>query len=156
EKLATDLEKKLGGKVHLVIAHFDRKYLDVNRPREGAYESEKAKPYYDAYHKALAEACREVKKEWGRGLLLDIHGQAADADTIFRGTAGGKSVSLLTNRFGKAALLGPKSVLGQLDRAGYKIFPANAAEDQTEDKRFNGGHIVQTYGSHQTGGVDAI
>ena len=34
----------------------------------------------------------------GRGLLLDIHGQAAKKDVIFRGTSNGKTCSLLTER----------------------------------------------------------
>src|SRR4029077_14458110 len=40
EKLVEELEKKLGGKVYLVVARFERKCLDVNRPAAGAYESD--------------------------------------------------------------------------------------------------------------------
>ena len=154
-KVAAELEKKLGGKVYLVIAQFDRKYLDANRPADGAYESDKAKPSYDAYHKALKTACQEVQKEYGRGLLLDLHGQGAEADTIFRGTQNGKSCSVLTQRFGKAAVVGPKSILGQMEKSGYKIFPANNKDDK-EDSRYNGGYMVQTYGSHQGSAIDAL
>lgn len=153
EKVAAAIEKKTGKKPHLVIAHFERKYCDVNRPAESAYESEKAKPAYDAYHAAVRKACRQVKNDWGGGLLLDLHGQAADAGAIFRGTRNGKTVTLLTERHGAKALTGPNSVQGQLEKKGYKFIPAADSTD-SEDERFNGGYTVGTYGTGT--GLDAI
>src|SRR4051794_34548568 len=50
EALAAELEKKLGGKPWVVVARFDRKFIDANRPPDQSYESEAAKPFYDAYH----------------------------------------------------------------------------------------------------------
>lgn len=155
DKVFTAIEKKMGGKPYLVIAHFERKFIDVNRPGDGAYEDAKAKPFYDAYHKALADFSKDVQKDWGRGLLLDIHGQGADADAVFRGTANGTTVKALTDRFGKTALTGPKSIFGQLDQNGFKVIPANDSTDK-EDSRFNGGHTVRTYGSHDGQAIDAI
>ena len=155
EKIAAALEKKLAGKPHLVVARFDRKYADVNRPAKDAYESDAAKPIYDAYHKALKTASDEVKREWGRGLVIDIHGQGAEPGAIFRGTANGESVSHLTTRFGKLAVTGPKGVFGVLGKRGYAILPANDSAGK-EDPRFNGGYIVQAYGSKDGGAIDAI
>src|SRR5438034_7824528 len=86
EKFAAELEKQLNGKPWLVIARFERKYVDANRPPEQAYESDKAKPYYDAYHEPLEAACKAVKKRFGLGLLLDIHGQGEFKDSHCRGT----------------------------------------------------------------------
>jgi N-formylglutamate amidohydrolase len=154
-RLSAALEKKLNGKPYLVVARFARKYVDANRPAQEAYESADAKPYYDAYHRPLAEACREVRRRWGRGLLLDLHGQSTQPGSVFRGTGNGKTVSLLCNRFGKTALSGPKSIFGQLQSRGYQTIPA-ANGDQKEDAHFNGGYIVQTYGSQQPAGVDAV
>jgi len=155
EKLAAALEKKLGARPFVVIAKFERKYIDVNRPSKDAYEMEAAKPYYDAYHKALADARKTVQKDWGRGLLLDIHGQGAEAGAIFRGTGDGLSVKHLRDRFGKEAVTGPKSVLGVLATKGYTIIPANNSEDK-EDRRYNGGYTVRTYGSNDGGAFDAL
>ena len=87
-----ELEEQLDGKPWLVVARFDRKYVDANRSAEEGYESEKAKPTYDAYHSALAAACKAVKEKHGRGLLLDIHGQGEFKDAICRGTRNGKTV----------------------------------------------------------------
>jgi N-formylglutamate amidohydrolase len=155
EKLVARIEKKLGGKPYLVLAQFDRKYVDVNRSAESGYESDKAKPFYEAYHKALTTATAEVKRDWGRGVLFDLHGQAADLDAIYRGTLDGKSVKALVDRFGKPAVTGEKSVFGQLGKQGIKVIPANDS-DEKEDMFFSGGHIIRTYGSHDGNAIDAI
>ncbi|MCE9567730.1 MAG: hypothetical protein K8U57_37495 [Planctomycetes bacterium] len=157
EKFAVELEKLLNGKPWLVIAKFERKYLDVNRPRELAYESDKAKPYYDAYHEPLEAACKAVKTKFGRGLLLDIHGQGEFKDSICRGTQNGKTVTLLKERDGWASLTGKRSVLGHLQRSGYKVLPScDADEKAKEEVKFTGGHIVGMYGSHTGYAIDAI
>lgn len=157
DKLAAAIEKELGGRPYVVFALFDRKSIDANRPPEEAYETEKAKPYYDAYHAALGAYCAEVRKTWGRGLLLDVHGQGMMHDTIFRGTQNLKTVSALKQRFGMTAVNGPDSVLGVLEANGYSVFPPSDARDPAkENPFFSGGHIVGTYGSDAGTGIDAI
>jgi N-formylglutamate amidohydrolase len=154
EAMATKLGEISGAKLFLVIARFDRKYIDANRPATGAYEAAEARPYYAAFHSAVDEACKQIRKVWGRGLLLDIHGQAAEANVIFRGTRHGKSVAHLVQRFGQQALTGPHSIFGQLALRGYKILPDANANDP--ESRYSGGHTAQTYGSHGATGIDAI
>lgn len=153
-RLAEAVSKKLDGRPYVVVAKFSRKYIDANRPAKGAYEHESAKPIYDAYHGALEKACKEIKTKWGRGLLLDIHGQGVRADAIYRGTQNGKSTTLLTQRFGVSALTGANGFQGMLEAKGYTMLPpAASAEKET---KFNGGFIVQNYGSHTGYGIDAI
>jgi N-formylglutamate amidohydrolase len=154
-KLAAEIKKQVGAEPYLVMARFERKFVDANRPAEGAYESLRAKPIYDAYHKGLQEACREIQKNWGRGLLLDLHGQAAEANTIFRGTGDLKSLDQLKTRYGLKAINGPNSVLGSLEKKGYKVFPASTSEEK-ENPKFNGGFITRTYGSEGNTGLDAL
>jgi N-formylglutamate amidohydrolase len=157
ETFAAELEKRLDGKPWVVVARFGRKYVDANRPPELAYESDRARPHYDAYHDALAAACKAVKKGFGRGLLLDVHGQGEFKDAVCRGTRDGKTVALLVDRFGRAAVTGRRSVLGHLQRSGYKVLPDCGADDRAkEEAGFSGGHIVGTYGSHGGYGIDAI
>ena len=157
EDLAAEVEKQLTGKPWLIVARFDRKYLDANRAAEEGYESVKARPVYDAYHTALATACKGVKEKFGRGLLLDIHGQGEFKDAICRGTRNGKTVTLLLDRDGRHALVGRRSVLGHLQRNGYRVLPSCDAEaDAREVPKFNGGYVVDTYGSHTGYAIDAI
>jgi N-formylglutamate amidohydrolase len=152
--IAVKLGEMSGAKPFLVIARFDRKYIDANRPSAGAYEALEAQPYYAAFHSAVDQACKQIRKLWGRGLLLDIHGQATEANVIFRGTRHGKSVADLVQRFGQQALTGPRSILGQLAQRGYEIRPDPSINDR--ESRYSGGHTAQTYGSHRATGIDAI
>lgn len=157
ELFAAELEKKLGGKPWVVIARFDRKFLDANRPPEHSFESDAAKPFYAAYHDPLMAACKAVKAKYGRGLLLDLHGQGQFRDTICRGTRNGKTVSLLIERYGWPAVTGKNSVLGRLERDGSRVLPpCDAPQETKEEPKFAGGHIVGTYGSHTGYGIDAI
>ena len=153
-RTAAKLEERLGVKPFLIIALFDRKYVDANRPTAGAFESVQARPCYESYHRALRDACMAVRRDWGRGLLLDIHGQGAEVDVVYRGTNNGKTVMSLLDQFGEQAITGPASIFGHLEKKGYKVLPPVGY--LSKEERYTGGYIVQTYGSHQQTGIDAI
>jgi N-formylglutamate amidohydrolase len=140
-------------KPYCVVARFHRKYLDVNRPSKIGYEDPDAQSVYKKYHESLEQFCREVRTKFHRGLLLDIHGQGSSRTTVFRGTQNGKSVTLLRERFGDAAHNGPDSLFGTLKTLGWTVHPLDGGREQTG---FTGGYIVQTYGSHQGSGIDAV
>jgi len=153
-QLAEAIGKKLEGQPYVVVAKFSRKYIDANRPAQGSYEAQEAKPIYDAYHGALEKACKEVQTKWGRGLLIDVHGQGVRSDAIFRGTLNGKTTTLLTQRFGAKAMMGPQGFQGMLEAKGYTMLPPAASSEK--ETKFTGGFIVQNYGSHTGYGIDAI
>ena len=155
QRLADALEKQLGKRPYVIIARFHRKYLDANRPQELAYESSNAKPVYDAYHRAIAEARDDVVDRWGQGILLDIHGQANNATAIYRGTQNGKTTTHLIGRFGRESLIGRTSLFGQLANQGLSVIPDVGVADR-EHSSYDGGYIVNTYGSRAGGTVDAI
>jgi N-formylglutamate amidohydrolase len=154
EAVANAIYNRLGANPFLIIARFNRKYVDANRPHAAAYESAAAKPYYEAYHRALEAASESVRKQWAGGIFLDIHGQGAETSSIFRGTDNGKSVSALQKKFGKDALTGPKSVVGQMASKGYKFVPNGVGD--AKEQRYTGGYTTRTYGSHQGTHIDAI
>jgi N-formylglutamate amidohydrolase len=87
QKIAANMEERFGARPFLIVALFERKYVDANRPAGAAYESDKAKPYYESYRRVLRYHCERAREEWGRGLLLDIHGQGAEDEAIYRGTS---------------------------------------------------------------------
>jgi N-formylglutamate amidohydrolase len=153
-KIAAKLEERFGAKPFKIVALFERKYVDANRPAGGGYESERGKFYYESYHRLLRDSSAQVRSRWGRGLLLDIHGQGAEGGVIYRGTNNGRSVKSLMQRFGAEALNGPKSILGQLHGMGYHIMPPGKSVQR--ESQYAGGYIVQTYGSHRPQGIDAI
>jgi N-formylglutamate amidohydrolase len=153
DAIAAAIEKRTGKPPYLVAARFHRKYIDANRPPDIAYEEPRAKPVYDDYRDTLAGYCRDVRKTYGRGLLLDVHGQGAMKDAVIRGTKDGKTVALLVQRYGVKAHTGPDSFFGLLAAGGCKVYPANLADK--EYASLNGGNIVQTYGGGDYG-IDAI
>lgn len=174
---------KLGGKPYLVIAQLSRKYADLNRDATEAYEDDRAKVHYDAFHNALATAVAECTARFGRAILIDIHGQGRVPDSIVRGTRNGQTVGSLLARSGTAAVIGPYSILGQLQAAGYSVLPSppdgaevapsTVSESTTpsavlpqnrnvgefplaRETFFTGGYITAHYGSQNKGGVDSI
>jgi N-formylglutamate amidohydrolase len=152
--IALNIGARLGVRPFVVIARFDRKFLDVNRPTSGAYESAAAKPYYDPYHRALEESAEKVRAQWGGGLLLDLHGQGTEIDTIYRGTDKGETVAVLVQRYGKEAITGAHSIFGQLAAKGYKVLPDPSGSER--ERRYVGGYTARTYGSHRGTKIDAI
>jgi N-formylglutamate amidohydrolase len=158
ELVASHLETLLCGTPYVVLANFHRRYLDVNRPLDTALESPFAIPYYHAYHDAIRRFVDEIHRQSpGRGLLVDVHGQALNATVIYRGTQNGRTVSRLLADHGESALVGPNSVFGRLRLLGYEVFPPNTPlRDPPELSRFGGGYTVRTYGSEHPDGIDAL
>ncbi len=157
-RVATHLEALLRRRPHLVVARFHRRFIDANRTEKDALEVEAARRHYRAFHGAVRAAVDEIGRlAPERGLLLDIHGQSEDLETIHRGTREGQTVTRLLKRHGEAGLVGPKSIFGGLKAAGFNLFPDNTPLGMpAERKSFGGGFIVATYGSHQLTGIDAI
>lgn len=163
ERIAAALEQETGKRPYMVIARFHRKYADANRSATDAYDHPNGKKQYDAFHESVRDAVDDVRRRWGRGILIDVHGQIARADAIYRGTRDGKTVSDLLARegAGRAALIGPHSVMGLLNGAGYAVLPAIPESTDADagighEDRFNGGFIVFAYGSHRPDGIDAM
>jgi N-formylglutamate amidohydrolase len=154
---AAEVEKQLKGKPWLVVAKYSRKYVDPNRAADQAYETKAAKAYYDAYHTPLAAALKAIKDKGGNGILIDIHGQSKYPDAVLRGTQNGKTVVLLRQRGGYAAVGGKNSLLGRFERLGNKVLPrGDAGEKAKEETGYTGGYTVAHYGSHAEGGIDAM
>lgn len=152
-----------GKRPYVVIAQGDRKFIDLNRDNSGgtpndAYEDPLAEPYYNFYHDTIQGFINDIRAEFGRGLLLDIHGQSTVPDAILRGTKNGLTTTEVLGKVGPASLNGPNSIFGSLDELGYSVDPNVATPflSQVENPSFNGGFTVQNYGSHQSTGIDAI
>jgi len=150
-----EIVKTLGRHPYVVIADFSRKMADVNRDEANGTESPEGLALHRAYHKALHDAADEIKKQWGSGLLLDIHAQGSMRDSLMRGTKQLKSVTELLKKHGVEGLAGPNSFLGGLAQLGWRISPANNAKEQAETK-FDGGFITDSMGSHNPNGIDTI
>jgi N-formylglutamate amidohydrolase len=155
---AKRIEELTGKKPYFVASKAHRQYMDPNRPETEGVEHPKAQVVHAAFHGQVREFVDELRKKFPQGaLLLDIHGQASSADTIFRGTQNGTTVMKMVGQHGVVAITGQHSILGYLAAKGVNVSPTNTPPGTPPETRsFAGGHIVRTYGSHTTNGVDAI
>lgn len=149
--LAQRLLELCGEAPYVVMADFHRKYIDVNRSADCAYEVAAAQPYYDEYHRTLRDFVDEVRTEsGGPGLLFDIHGTAGIAGSpadLYLGTAAGSSIARLI-RIDAHAMSRRRGLVGLLAAAGYVV--------SLDPPVLGGGHTVETYGTSRPGGIDAI
>jgi N-formylglutamate amidohydrolase len=154
---ARRLEHVTGARPSMVVAQFDRLYVDANRALDEAIESPIARPVYDDYHASLRGLVEATRQRFPNGaLLVDLHGQALMRGHLMRGTRDGLTVTRMLERHGAAALVGPGSVLGRLASGGYPVEPPNTPPPTPREERFNGGYIVAAYGSQHADGIDAI
>lgn len=162
-KAVSDLQALLGANVYYVVNDISRRYIDLNRDKtepgtigNAAFEDPDAEAYYDYYHNTAAGYVADVLANHGGGLLIDVHGQGAVPDTIFRGTRNGDTVTDMLNNFGDQALVGPNSVFGQLETLGYTVEPDNVPLNVDPEVTYIGGYTVKTYGSQNVGGIDSL
>jgi N-formylglutamate amidohydrolase len=139
----------------VVIAEYDREYIDANRPAECAFEHpaqpSHARQFYDEYHNTIRQLIGDIRSEnGGLGLLFDIHGTGGIQGTpaaLYLGTVNGLTVQRLVQA-DPQALQCRRSLRGFLEAAGYAVV--------AEAPQLVGGHTVRTYGSHHPDGLDAI
>lgn len=157
-EMAREIRRLTGKDVYLVMARYQRRFIDANRPPRIAFEDPRAAPHYELYHQTVRQFVDEVRTRYPAGLLIDVHGQHKFPDHLVRGTLNGRAVSKLIKRAGVEAVTGPKGLYGQLEANGFTIFPANDVppEGTNEDAGFNGGYTLGQYGSHRANGIDAV
>ena len=158
QAVAREINRLTGSDAYIVMAKFQRRFIDANRPPEVAFDNPGAEPAYRYYHKMIRHFVDEVRQRYPAGLLIDVHGQAKFPDHLIRGTINGRTVSKLIARDGQTAITGPKGLFGQLEINGFVVFPANDVPigGTSEDAGFNGGFTLGQYGSHRPNGVDAV
>ncbi len=158
QAMAREIRALTGKDVYMVMARFDRKFIDANRGPTIAYDNPISEPYYEHYHQSIRRFVDEIRGTYPAGLLIDVHGQNKFPDHLVRGTWNGRAVRKLTERAGVAAITGSKGLYGQLEANGFSVFPGNDVPPSgtNEDAGFNGGHTVTRYGSHNRDGIDAV
>ena len=138
----------------MVIARFHRKYIDTNRRPQDAFESAEAKATYEAYHAAIASACKEVTSRWGRGVVLDIHGQASQPGVVFVAHRTAKQSLICSADPAVKRFLARRAFLGNWP-TGVRGVSTRRIE-RPRDTNYTGGHTVGTHGSSSGGTIDAI
>src|SRR5262245_47791072 len=94
---------------YVVLADFDRAYIDANRSKSGpsrskpwAFEDADAEEFYYDYHNTIRIFVDEVRSDnSGQGLLIDIHGTTrlnSDPADVYPGTLNGLAITNLLKR----------------------------------------------------------
>jgi N-formylglutamate amidohydrolase len=156
--IAEEIKALTGQEPYVIVAKFQRKFVDANRPPAMAYDSAGAVPYYNYYHEAVRRAVDDIRSKFSAGLLVDLHGQNDVPAVLMRGTENGRTIKHLIHCAGSPAVTGSNGLFGQLEARGFKVFPANNVPigGTSENGGLNGGYTVAVYGSHTTNGIDAV
>ena len=139
---------------YVVIANFDRAFIDANRRESDkcAFEDLDAQPFYDEYHNTIRNFVDEIRADnGGLGLLLDIHGTVEidhDPAEVYLGTLNRRAISSLLSR-DSLAMSRRRSLPGLLREVDYAV---SAKIPET----LRGDFTLETYGSSNADGVDAI
>ncbi|MFB3896445.1 MAG: hypothetical protein ACE14V_09100 [bacterium] len=155
-KLALSMVSRIkaltGSKPYLIMNLLDRKYLDVNRAPEDAYQHQLAQEVYQEYHRQIRTAIRSIQLQYGYGLLVDIHGQSTEPGDLYFGDRDALTIQGLTTRYHHTILNEEKGLVNQLAQKEYEVYPRPGKP--TPASVF-GGYTVRTYGSHNPDGIDA-
>jgi hypothetical protein len=160
QSLAQKILDLTGLSPSVVMASFDRKFIDANRSRSPvncAFTDPAAKPFYEKYHDRIAGFVNEIRVQNGnRGFLFDIHGKVEipeDPADMYLGTDKGGSLlpgfdrDSIFMQHGLQGLL--KSVRRETGPAPapvfqYRLSPADAKAP--ENSSVDGGFTVRRYG----------
>lgn len=167
---------------HVIISHLHRRKLDPNRDSSDATcDNPLSLAIWRAFHGFVQAARDTVQQQFGKGLLLDLHGHAHTLQRIELGyqltgdqlRAGDSAinsafrvqrsgirslVALNQGQLTHAELLRGEAALGTwLQQAGYPSVPSQQdTAPQPGEPFFSGAYISERHSSMQGGTVDAI
>ncbi len=176
--------ERTGKHPYVVIAHLRRRYIDMNRSRALALPRGRSPQeyIYDIYHTQIEYNREDIERDWGAGLLIDIHGHGHKHQLLELGYCVSKrnlnlddreinrrdiretsSIQSLArkNRGDKslAQLIRGENSLGDLLEAkGVPTIPHSGLPKPKELSYFSGGYISKAHGSRgdNESRVDAI
>jgi hypothetical protein len=167
-ELVAELERRSGGRVHLVVSHLHRSRLDPNREIvEAANGHPGAELIWREFHAAIEGALTAAVARHGFAFLVDLHGHAhpvarlelgyalaapqlnrADPEFDTSGVIGLSTLADLHARRGGSAadlIRGPRSLGTLLAAGGLPATPSGPDPQPGNQPFFAGGYIVQRH-----------
>jgi hypothetical protein len=151
-----ELKLAFGGKrPYMVMNLSHRRYLDVNREPDEAYEDKQsAKRVYDEYHSQIREYINRLNIIFKKPLMIDLSGHLVFPDRIVRRTKNGDTLQ----GFEDIQIAGGDSILGYLSKLEYIIDPPlNKVLGEVNDQETDvGSYSLEEYGKYQEQGIDMM
>jgi hypothetical protein len=166
---------------HVILSDLKRIKLDPNRePIEAAQGNQFALQAWNEYQSFILSAREQIKKDFGQGLYLDLHGHGHTIPKIELGYLLSSSElsksdieinqqqyinkssirNLVTNNKNSLTLAellrGNNSFGNYLEQAGYPCVPSSYTISPGGNPYFTGGYCTQQYGSALGGTIDGI
>ena len=182
--IALQLEKELQGlgfQPYMILAKIHRIKIDLNRSLSTSVcDDMTTNSLWSLFHEQIMAYSSSIENTYGRGLLIDIHGQSHPIQRIELGYLldgedlralrensaqfSSTSVSIrqgLENHPQKMELedllTGPMALGTLLEKAGFPAVPsASDTAPAAGDLFFSGGHNTRIHGSRDQGMIDAI
>jgi hypothetical protein len=182
-EIALQIEQELntlGFQPFLVLSKMHRIKIDLNRSLETALCKDKsAMPLWMVFHNQIDIFQNEISSSYGRGLIIDLHGQSHPEQRIELGyllngsmlrdleqnaTDYSNQVSiknLISNHPKQTSfqqlLVGENSLGTLLSEQDFAAVPSQSDQAPLESQLFfSGGHNTINYGSRDSGTIDAI
>lgn len=182
-EIALQIEQELnslGFQPFLVLSKMHRIKIDLNRSLETALCNDKsAMPLWMVFHNQIDIFRNEISSSYGRGLVIDLHGQSHPEQRIELGyllngsmlrdleqnaTDYSNQVSiknLISNHPKQTSfqqlLVGENSLGTLLSEQDFAAVPSQSDQAPLESQLFfSGGHNTINYGSRDSGTIDAI
>jgi hypothetical protein len=182
-EIALQIEQELntlGFQPFLVLSKMHRIKIDLNRSLETALCKDKsAMPLWMVFHNQIDIFQNEISSSYGRGLVIDLHGQSHPEQRIELGyllngsmlrdleqnaTDYSNQVSiknLISNHPKQTSfqqlLVGENSLGTLLSEQDFAAVPSQSDQAPLESQLFfSGGHNTINYGSRDSGTIDAI
>ena len=182
-EIALQIEQELntlGFQPFLVLSKMHRIKIDLNRSLETALCKDKsAMPLWVVFHNQIDIFQNEISSSYGRGLIIDLHGQSHPEERIELGyllngsmlrdleqnaTDYSNQVSiknLISNHPKQTSfqqlLVGENSLGTLLSEQDFAAVPSQSDQAPLESQLFfSGGHNTINYGSRDSGTIDAI
>ena len=116
--ISQEIYNKTNYKPYQLVNNIHRKYIDLNRHSDQAYEDQYMTAYYNNYHKIMNEQIQSIIKKFGKCLLIDIHGFFSDSIDIVISTRNNNTLSILDK---KRILTNNNSFLNNYITQGYNV-----------------------------------
>ncbi|CAF1641059.1 unnamed protein product, partial [Didymodactylos carnosus] len=162
KNVAKQLKTKYGLSPYMVIGQWNRKKVDFNREQnEGTMNNLEGIHGHQSYHSFILRAIAKIKGQFGRGLLIDVHGHAAgnysmigylltgddlNADQLVKQTSIEELIHASCSKNRNECIRGDKSFGFLLEANNLGIaYPSSNHPKPGDKKFFSGGYITRQY-----------